>query len=342
MTRPVFSPIPCGFALVELLVSTVIISLLLVVLVSMTGQTVSIWRNASAKVEQFSHARDAFESLTRHLTQATLNTYWDYYDSAGRSASDTNYNGTPSTYGRQSDLRFISQPGVQNSHELFFQAPFGYSNLPNGLESLLNTWGYYIAFDREQGVPPFLVGLNVPARYRFRLMEYMEPSENLQVYANPGTAALPTWFPATLPSRATYSHVLAENVIALILLPKLPPREDASGTQLAPTYAYDSTLDGPNGADSNYNTKNQLPPVVQVTMVAVEETSFSRFQGTSSAMPALGLESLFRNAGDLHNPINPGYARDLETLKTILRANKINYRIFTTDVVLRGAKWSRE
>ena len=33
---------------------------------------------------------------------------------------------------------------------------------------------------------------------------------------------------------------------------------------------------------------------------------------------------------------------DLQTLTATLTAMKLNYRVFTTEVALRGAKWSRE
>jgi uncharacterized protein (TIGR02599 family) len=323
-----------GFTLVELLISTALISLLLVVLVSMTSQTSDIWCAANARTEQFREARAAFESLTNRLSQATLNPYWDYFDSAGISASQANYNGTPKSFGRQSELRFKCQPGLQNTHEVFFQAPLGYSNSNAGLENLLNTWGFFVSFGEESHRPAFLT---LPARHRFRLMEYMEPSENLSVYSNPNA-----WLPATPSQRALYSHGLAENVVALILLPKLSSREDPTGANLAPSYAYDSTSDGPNGlTDENCSTKNQLPPVIQVTMVAVDEASFRRFLGSATTMPSLGLEGLFTTVGDLQNSANPGYARDLKMLETTLQKNKLNYRIFTTDVALRGAKWSR-
>src|SRR5258708_20794096 len=77
------SRFPTGFTLVELMVSTVMIGLIMLVLVGMTNQTSQTWRNATEKIEKFQSARDGFESMTRKLSQATLNTNWDYLDSAG-------------------------------------------------------------------------------------------------------------------------------------------------------------------------------------------------------------------------------------------------------------------
>ena len=79
-------------------------------------------------------------------------------------------------------------------------------------------------------------------------------------------------------------HVLAENIIALIVLPKLTPADQKKGGfndgSLAPTYFYNSTgldLKGTTKlsttANPTLNGTHQLPPVVEVAMVAIDETS---------------------------------------------------------------------
>src|SRR5688572_26589605 len=73
-----------AFTLVELMVATAVIALLMVVLLQMTTQTTKTWRFTTEKVEKFQSARDGFESMTRRISQATLNTYWDYVDLNGR------------------------------------------------------------------------------------------------------------------------------------------------------------------------------------------------------------------------------------------------------------------
>ena len=64
-----------GFTLVELLLSTALIALLLLLFVSMVEQTGKIWTRTSSKVSQFQATRAAFDAMTRNLSQATLNTY---------------------------------------------------------------------------------------------------------------------------------------------------------------------------------------------------------------------------------------------------------------------------
>jgi uncharacterized protein (TIGR02599 family) len=216
-------------------------------------------------------------------------------------------------------------------------------------------------------------------------MELMEPSDSLSLYKYTSgigryTANLPNnplylhslppagytgleWFtdPFTnannyLPSRPV--RPIGENIIALVLLPRLSPEDEATlvvqpahpGTALAPNYAYDSTSIGVSGSATNVNdqgmldSKNQLPPVIQVTMVALDETSYKRFQGSSTSMPTSltgTLSTLFQNAGDTENPSNPGFAQDLNSLKATLQGLKLNYRIFSTNVSVEGSKWSR-
>ena len=356
-----------AFTLVELLVSMAIILLLLVVLVGMVNQTGKLWRSTSGHIEEFSGARSGFEAVTRRLSQATLNTYLDYVDSSGNPRVPANASSfVPARYARQSELRFLSGPGIAENaasapprptHAVFFTAPLGFVNDAanyGGLENLLNVWGYYVEFNSTGSTgtnadgtglnlrPPFVHSAD---RYRFRLMELMQPSEGLGIYgytSGNGSYKATTWFTDALAQKRA-SHVLAENIVALVLLPKLSPSDQTAGgftdSSLAPNYTYDST-----GTNTNFrlNPANQLPPVITVTMVAVDETSYNRLQGTSTTAPAgLGLATLFQSAEDTKNPANPGYAQDLQTLTTNLQAKRLDFRVFTSDVSIKGAKWSR-
>lgn len=138
-----------GFTLVELMVSVVLITLLTLLLVSMTNSAASTWRYTTARIEQFRGADIAFEAIARRLSQASLNTYWDYDNPT-----------VPKKYLRQSDLRFVAgdaeillKPATlrRPTHSVFFQAPLGYvGDTTNfgGLDNLINTWGYYVEFNK--------------------------------------------------------------------------------------------------------------------------------------------------------------------------------------------------
>ncbi len=326
-----------AFTLLELLVSLTLVALVSVLLVAVTNSTASTWRYTTSQIEQFRGARDGFEAITRRLSQATLNTYWDYDDPAA-----------PTKYLRKSDLRFIAGPaqnlfGTVGPHRptqaLFFQAPLGFVDDAKfvGLPNLLNTWGYYVEFNKDTR-PSFVDGVNppIPYRSRYRLMEMMQPSNELSIYqqindpTNPAYGAK-TWFTDVLSRPSPPVHVLAENVIAAIFLPKLATAEDKSGAKLAPNYSYDSTT---SNSDPLINPKNQLPPVVQVTLVAMDETSANRLI-TGPNIPDFdtALAAGFSEAAN--------FEKDLAALESELAKRKVNFRVFTTNVSLRGAKWSR-
>jgi uncharacterized protein (TIGR02599 family) len=340
------------------LVSVAILTLILIVVASMAGQTSRTWLFTTSRIEEFNAARTAFDTVSRRLSQATLNTYWDYADSTGSARTNSN-SGTfvPATYARQSELRFVSGPTTglaQNSslapeslpgHGVFFQAPVGYSESAastgiqlTGLDNLLNSCGYFVQFGADTPYMPSFFATLVKPRYRFRLMEYLQPSNALTVYS--WTSGNPTytgrdWFsdafnpPATAPV-----HILAENVIALIVLPKLSQQQDPTGASIAPSYTYDSA----NSLDTT--TKNQLPPEVQLTLVALDETSAIKLAAQNGTIPPyLGLASLFQQVGDLSTSSTSAYGKDLLTLQNTLIQSRLNYRVFTTNVTIRAAKW---
>lgn len=343
-----------GFTLVELLVGCALLITLLLILTGIVNQTTNTWRFTTTKVEEFRSSRTAFESLTRRLSQATLNTYWDYqYTGSGLTQ-------TPSKYIRQSDLKFYagsmetitgSPTPIRPCHSIFFQAPLGFTDKTDysGLGNLLNTWGYYLEFNTDAPFRPDLInGLNppLPDRYRFRLMELMQPSNDLNVYhVLPGKPF--DWVNSPLnvvkPNRAT--HPLAENVVALVILPRLSEGEKAaSGTiypasALAPKYVYDSTATS-TATDPELDPKNQLPPLVQVTLVAIDEPSAARL-ANGTQPPDLGTTGATPLFNTKTNNSASQYAADLQTLETTLSTKRVNYRVFTTTVSIRAAKWSR-
>ena len=340
-----------GFTLVELMVASTILLMICGILLSVTQVISKTWTSTTGKVEQFREAREGFESITRRLSQATLNTYWDYE----RDASNN-----PTRYIRQSELRFISGPTttpaagmLRGQHTVFFQAPLGFvtNSEAANLSNLLNTWGYYTVLTDESSFWPSFI--SPPADKRFRLMEMSEPSDNLTLYQyTSGTNASgpknvsytdKEWYTTPLAIPA-YNRVLAKNIIALIILPKFATGERSTNgavfadNALAPSYTYDST--GTHTV-AELNPKNQLPPVIQVTMVAIDENSAKRMNTNTQNTIQSQVAAIFRTVGSTTDPTQRGYARDLKSLEDYLVRNKVNYRVFTTTVSLKSAKWSR-
>lgn len=325
-----FSQIPCkGFTLIELLVAVAAMALVLVLLMQMIGATSGYWKSTNDQAGAFRAARVAFDSITRNLSQATLNVGYDYYNAARQARMDADASTfIPSIYGRLSTLNFVSGKALianQHTHALFFQAPLDFD--PNGglVESSsgqLNAVGYYIKYGNDSANRPSFPGAPPAPRNRFRLMEYFQPTEQLDVYrVNSGTA----WFKNDVDAGKN-SHVLAENIIVLAFLPKLPDAQGLAANYLADGYEYNSRMAWTSG--NQPVQMHQLPPIVKVLMVAVDETSAKRD-------PTLGasFQNLFKDPLKFEN--------DLAEIEKGLQDKGVNYRVFQTEVPIRSAKWSQ-
>ena len=384
-----------------------VLAMIMFVLLSIISSTQRIWKQTSTRIDAFRGARSGFESMTRRLSQATLNTYWDY----DHPSSSSDPIQTPTKYVRKSELRFIC--GVQAdgvpllladsatvahpSHAVFFQAPLGFVSTTGttyaGMENLLNTCGYYIewAADNDSTLPntqrPGFLGTQIQVKRRCRLMELCQPSDVLNIYnltsgnntygnkysgaSNSdfqwfqGTSGNPNWYP-------NQSHIIAENVIGLFFLPKLSTTdEQAAGADItsgtfgnyllfrgrgnrcsftynSAPYSWPPPVPPPSAAIpmSLILMANQLPPLVKVTMVAIDEDSAARLDAlagnvnpwTFLNLPKTGAYPAFALADDGSG--NATFQTDLNNLTQALQKYHLNYRVFTTEVTIRGAKWS--
>jgi len=384
---------------------------ILVILMSVIFQVIQMssqaWKSSTQGTSTMQQARAAFERMTRNLSQATLNTYYGYYYASGATM--------PSYYMRQSELQFICGNGpvngstafltaannnaVQVTHGVFFQAPLGDINSTSAtdvssygaLDRLLNACGYFVIYGPDTFRPPFFSSLsNAPQNEnRFRLMEYLQPSEDLSIYTSGAIPSagvtiplwisngLPTDFTAAPPASPSPVNVrpLASNIVALIILPE--QFFNSSGTnpnpvanesnvsyipcQSANSYNYDSAYHAtPTGTPPTQNAwANQLPPLVKVIMVAIDEPSALRLAAahtgaSSTSPPDLGdlttsTAALFQDPSKLFTSSSVPEG-DLEKFEDVLNAKagnvagntlKLNYSVFQTDVIIRSSKWSQ-
>lgn len=352
-----------AFTLVELLVSMAVLSILMLVTMTALETTQRSWRETKNKVDQFREARIAFETITRNLSQATLNTYWDYFytaTQANRPPPDSSV--APAGYVRQSELDFrilpatdlVEEPSAAErpGHALFFQAPLGLSQSYRGLSNLLNARGYYVHFESNQDRrPSFLPGGIVPVKHRYRLMEYRPPAEQGQIDNNEvlGNTVYthPDWFKQNL---AASSRPIADNILLLLFSAQVPQENLPAGSGqraswIAPAYRY-SSKDTDNSTEVietttvrqdgtlNQGTQHLLPPQVRVTLVAGDEESTRRWLGLGNS-EAMDIRELSGAAFDEAQH----YERDLDLLKQYLNSQRVNYRVFTTTVTLRNAVW---
>jgi uncharacterized protein (TIGR02599 family) len=354
-----------------------------------------------------------------------------------------------------------SNEKINPTHAVFFQAPLGVSYQEDGkivsnsgyeedkaaeesntseskrkyrfLNGLMNVCGYYIQWGEDQKIPTFIteeqkkLPENLRARrFRYRLMEVVQPAETVSLYNNvwytqPGGLteknkanfqAKPTetgvfkdpytsatdWIKVaigkmkpTLGVKKDYSRALADNIVAMIVVPKLPASERKNaGAQnerlddISKDYEYDTRpqivydasseaqyagrvteksfvkgtaqIDTLLGQDSvELRQYAQLPPILQVTLVAIDEDSAAKLE-SSVERPEEGpashwAEGLFKTIStedkfidELGKPSNPDVDSLLGRLigkDKSIKLPKMNYRIFTTDVVMRSAKWSK-
>jgi len=323
-----------AFTLLELLVSVALLIILVGITVGIISATQGVWRRASAQVEQFRAARQAFESVSSRIAQATLNTYWTVTQDA---------QGQPVRYERASELRFRLGPAsalvpgaAEGGSAVFFQSPTGFFSDGSGdLGVALNTWGYFVEYGSDKSYrPAFLAAAGVPERYRFRLVEFLDPSDQLAVFTYTSGNSSYTggdWFSAPL-GTAGRKRILADNVIALVVLPKLSSLEDSTGFALAPDIDYDSTT---RLATPALNPRNQLPPVLEIAAVVVSDRSAERITwGSSPPDFGVSLTTLFRKAELMES--------DLAKLRDALLAKGLDARIFRLSVPLPSARWSVE
>jgi uncharacterized protein (TIGR02599 family) len=316
-----------GFTLIEALVTLALVVMILTVLAEGVSAVQHAW--SAAAQNPFGDAASAFETVTQTLSAATLETYDDYAGANGAFRTSASANFVPDHLARRSDLAFVCGPAssllagsgrTTVATGIFFAAPAGRTQLyaQDGLDRLLNAEGYFVDFSGDTNGPGFFTG---PAVQRWRLKEVAEPSEALQIFASTSSAP---WV-AQLTAGSAAPAILAENVIALVVLPERAASDD--GTPLAPAFAYDSRDAG------NAVTLAQLPPRVRVVLAAIDEASAQVIAVRYGALPPpLVAPTLFQDATKLDD--------DVAALDASLTAAKIGHRIFQREVNLAAAAWS--
>jgi uncharacterized protein (TIGR02599 family) len=334
-----------------------VLALFVVLLTTITDSAFRLWRNTQSSIVSFDAARTAYDTLTRRLSQATLNTYLDYYEVTNGVWTRRNPSNAagfiPNRYGRASDLHFVVDDaatllgGNQQGKGVFFFAPLGFSNgnaTLSDLPNLLNACGYYAEFGPDTNLrPSFLASL--PDKHRYRLIENILPTQSFNTSCGGYPAFTDTnennddlWISSGLAGANSVKNVLCENIIALIIRPEVA-KQDATLLGLPNEYSltstgyiYDSRA-GRSGVSALQFA--QLPPMLRVVMVAVDEKSAARL--TTGTTPPTEFQL---NPGWFQNPAN--LDQDLAALEAQLIDAKVQFRIFNQVIPLRGAKFSAQ
>ena len=346
-----------AFTLMELLVALAVFSVIILIVIIPISQMSSGVRSTSAKVEAFQGVRTAIETVTRQLTSATLNTFWDYYTM--NAAVSSNYfplstNTTlPVSYGRNSNLHFLATNvfGMQTitnalgagltpvTHGAFFQVMSGYSTNSSLINppSTLNPCGFFVAYGNNPAETTLDAATGLAPKPRFRLYQWIASSETLLVNSNSGVIQAGSNYSWIAPSATNGLRPLAENVIAFVI--RVP---DTNNPDTATNYFWDSMINWPTNT-SQPSQMNELPPFVIITMVAVEEAAVNRLLvGSATNSASLAAKALAGTNGDVTQLFTAAsnYSTDLSSLVAGLTANHVPYRVFNTTVALPGSKWS--
>jgi uncharacterized protein (TIGR02599 family) len=322
-----------AFTLLELLVGMAVLAILVVLILSATNTMSSGVRSSLKKVDAFESARVGFEMMSQGLGNAVLNPYWEYYD-AGRNPRTAGNASVfvPARYGRQSDLHFmirdISSTGIPGGwdtvgHGVFFQAPGG----DGDAAQTIGAEGYFVAFGEDPTFPG-ISGLDNPKR--FRLYRWSQPPAELDVdpvsgriNADAGDA------PWILPTSNV--HPVADNIITLVA------RVPSTAARVTDDYFWNSRQ--PWTGDDQPNQMHQTPPMVELTMIAMDEPSAARLVGdVESASAAYAALDLPAATGLFKDPEN--YEEDLERVERELSSQGINYQILRLSVPVNGSRWS--
>ncbi|MEM7010161.1 MAG: Verru_Chthon cassette protein C [Verrucomicrobiota bacterium] len=354
-----------AFSMIELMLAMTILAAMLLMFVGVLDQTQKSWDYAQGQISQFREARVAFDIMTKNLSQATLNAYYDMVDLEPPPDGD----GVPERFEITSELHFkvfnadeLTVSGHKPGHALFFQAPLGVTGNRDYyiLNNLLNARAYYVAFNSDREFrPPFLTQYDTPERLRYRLMEWIPPTERNMIYVDgaketddpdfdPKNPKFNEWF-RDASNITEFSRPLAENVVALIISPREPVTdalaaanparaERESFQRIAPKYEFDSE----KPEDPRF--RHLLPPLVKVTMVAIDETTAIRYEdsggGGSSPYMQTHLNGKFESA------LN--YQTDLDDLMDAFHSDderdglEVRYKIFSTNIAIMGSKWSAD
>ncbi len=323
-----------GFTLLEMLTAIAVLLLILMLVLGMVNHTSALWRFTEGRSKAYQEARNAFQRLTSSLSQAKLNPYLDYDNPL-----------SPNRYVRRSELHFITGPVTElvpqaaaAGHAVFFVAPLGSTDLAQlrELGCLLAGAGYFVAWDDDRSsLPSFLQPGTVGSRPRFVLKEFRQPAENLDIYGIfRGGSDPKEWFagPLSVPVLG-HSTTLAENVVFFSVNPV--SSNGQGGVPITTDFRYDSrawwTGAGSPPAGSQPVESHQLPPVLEVTMVVLDEKSALAAARGLSTPPQLVPTGLFENPAD--------FATDLRAFEKALTDRNLKYWVFSARVPIKASKW---
>lgn len=337
-----------GFTLVEVLVSMVILAMMMLIITTVISQAQRSWKAASSKVSQFREARLAFDTITRNLRQASMDSHREFL--YGNKTYSTDPLQPPNGSGRFAHLgiKFGRASAIVNGggtasdlpgHAVVFQAPLGKTAMGedaptnlSGLKNLLCIRGYFVRFGTDASFLPAGLVSRLQPKFRYRLYEYQPNTENNTVY---NIADGQGWASIRMDDATNTIRPIAENILMLgfgvsFSMPADSEPRLAGAASINLEYDYDS-YNAPSDAN-----KHRLPRYVQVFMIAMDEESAARLAQIHNTSPPDSVRSsgaTFTNPSQLF-----GQNGDLAKVRAYMDSQRLNYRIFNSSVLILGSE----
>ena len=332
-----------AFSLVEVLVSMVILSMILLVITSVIGQTQRTWKTATATLSQFREARVAFETVAREMRQATMKTYFDYTGFGafvGAPPTDITKEAEGGMVVDQANVIVSGGSAAElPGSAVIFQVPAGAASAQDEtwmpLQFALCKRAYFVRFSDDAGYLPSGLVSRLPLRHRYRLVEYSPPTDFNDIYATGAGATGPPWTRVLRSTAENDGHlrIVADNIVAMIVA--VSPRQGAMGgerTNLAQArnpflvYKFSTFIDN---VVSGRQIGQSMPAMARLIMVAVDEESAVRMSLNGGTAPP---DILGRSGATFQNA--QAVQSDIETLRSYMLQQRYNFRIFSSNVYL--------
>lgn len=310
-----------GWTFIEVMVSTAILVLLLVLMAEALNTTQHSWMTSRTAAGTQQNLDAANGIIGRQLQQATLQT---------RSGYDMNLNQIVPA----SDLHFVCGPaaellpGLQGAcgDAVFFQRPA--ADTSSGLRQVLLCCGFFVQYSGDEAWRPVFSNA-IPMQRRFRLLQFHQSAGEMTLFQTNGVNGAPPklaqmtsrtdlyeWFSQPIGGNSSYpSHVsvVAENVVAMFLqtTPAAQRCYDTRRQQWEP------------GSVTAAQTRHRLPEMVEVTLVLTDEASWARLNVEHADVLAGEVRSFIQGLSWLPDAM----PQSLDALKQMMTAKGMSVRI---------------
>lgn len=278
-----------GGALVELLASTAVAGLMMVIMVQALGGVQRAWSNTQRSAGRETTTQQALATLSSMTSSATLNV---------RQHFDLPLH--PAQLVTDSDLHFVCGPASELLPGMAHAAGDAVFFQRVNNEGLVEGCGFYVQYGGDFDRAPEGLRSTLEPRRRFRLMQFREPAARLGLFQpasmNQSVSKMATlvrrdelyaWFrqPLTDPAASLeHTAVVADNVVALLVRPA-PDDQRCYDTR---RFQWDGQ--SPESARS----RHALPRSLELTIITTDETDWARLQASGQGSAELKIEAFLR------------------------------------------------